>query len=289
MAKLAILFPGQGAQRPNMDTSAFDVYPEVIAGAEAIAGFSIRKFFSEASSERFRDTRFLQPALYTLNALQFRRHRDEAGGPITFLAGHSLGEFNALEAAGAFDFEAGLRLVKERASLMADSHGGGMAAVLGLGEEDVRRVIADNDLNDLSLANYNSDFQVVVSGPLNAVRDAQSVFYDNGAMNYVVLQVSGAFHSQMLGEAARKFGEHLKDFEFLAPKVPVISNTTARPHTSEGLRQSLAMHLTQPVLWKQSVLYMRAQGIDSFVEIGGSKILLDMVKNIAPDTEKMTP
>jgi [acyl-carrier-protein] S-malonyltransferase len=280
MSKRAFLFPGQGAQRPGMGTSVFDVYPESLASAEAIAGFSIRDFFLDCPAERFSDTRYVQPALYTVNALLYRRYVAENGVVPDFLAGHSLGEFNALQAAEVFDFETGLRLVKKRASLMSESHGGGMAAVLGLDAEEIAEIILDNGLADLSIANFNSDLQIVISGPIESIHLASDVFYDNYAVKYVVLNVSGAFHSPMLNAAATRFGEYLQGFSFAVPKIPVVSNKTASAHTVDSMAQNLGEHIKQAVMWRQSIRYMRRHGVVEFVEIGNRSLLLDMIKNV---------
>lgn len=281
MSTRAILFPGQGAQRPGMGASVFDIYPELLASAEAIVEFSIRDFFTGSPAERFGDTRYVQPALYIVNALLYRRYVDAGGMPPDFLAGHSLGEINALQAADVIDFEAGLRLVMKRASLMSESRGGGMAAVLGLNAEEVAEIINENNLGDLSIANFNSDLQVVISGPIEAIHLASDVFYDNYAANYVVLKVSGAFHCFMQDAAATKFGEYLQGFSFSAPKIPVVSNRTATHYTADSVAQNLAEHINNPVMWRQSIVYMRAYGVTEFVELGDSSLLSDMIKNIA--------
>ncbi|CNH10808.1 ACP S-malonyltransferase [Yersinia pekkanenii] len=276
----AILFPGQGAQCPGMGASLFDIYPKLLADAEEIAEFSIRDFFLNSPADRFSNTLYVQPALYTVNALYYRRYIDQCGALPRFLAGHSLGEFNALQAAGVFDFATGLLLVKKRALLMSESLGGGMAAVLGLNAEEVIQVIEENNLFDLTIANINSDLQMVISGPIESIKQAEEVFYDNYAIKYVVLRVSGAFHSTMLNSAAIKFSEYIQSFSFLPPQIPVIANRTACPYTLSSIIQNLSEHINQPVMWRQSVIYMRAQGVDRFIEMGDSSLLRDMVKNI---------
>ncbi|MFA3761708.1 ACP S-malonyltransferase [Yersinia sp. 2544 StPb PI] len=276
----AILFPGQGAQRPDMGAPIFDIYPKLVADAEEIAEFSIRDFFLDYPADRFSNTLYVQPALYTVNALYYRRYIDESGALPLFLAGHSLGEFNALHAAGVFDFETGLRLVKKRALLMSESQGGGMAAVLGLNAEEVAQILEENNLFDISIANINSDLQMVISGPIESIKQAEEIFYDNYAIKYVVLRVSGAFHSTMLNSAAIKFGEYIQDFSFSSPTISVISNRTACPYTVSSVIKNLSEHINKPVMWRQSVIYMRTHGVDRFTEMGGSSLLLDMVKNI---------
>lgn len=276
----AILFPGQGAQRADMGAPIFDIYTKLVAEAEEIAEFSIRDFFRDCPADRFSNTLYVQPALYTVNALYYRRYIDESGALPLFLAGHSLGEFNALHAAGVFDFETGLRLVKKRALLMSESQGGGMAAVLGLNAEEVVKILEENNLFDLTIANINSDLQMVISEPIESIKQAEEIFYDNYAIKYVVLRVSGAFHSTMLNTAAIKFSEYIQGFSFLPPQIPVIANRTACPYTLSSVIKNLSEHINRPVMWRQSVIYMRTHGVERFTEMGETSLLLDMVKNI---------
>jgi len=279
----AILFPGQGAQRRGMDVSVLETYSELLAIAEEISEFSIRDFFINCPPEQFSYTRYVQPALYTVNALYYRHYLEDGGTPPIFLAGHSLGEFNALQAAGVFDFETGLRLVNKRALLMSESQGGGMAAVMGLNVDEVRNVIKKNGHLGLSLANLNSDIQTVISGPIASIHLAENIFYDNDALNYVILKVSGAFHSPMLDIAAEKFYDYLQGFTFSPSKTPVIANGTARPYSHTSLVKNLANQMNNPIRWRESVIYIRQHGVSEFIEIGDSSILLDMIKNIEID------
>ncbi|MBC3215885.1 acyltransferase domain-containing protein [Serratia fonticola] len=277
----AILFPGQGAQRRGMDVSVLETYSELLTIAEEISGFSIRDFFIRCPPEQFSYTRYVQPALYTLNALYYRHYLESGGIPPIYLAGHSLGEFNALQAASVFDFEAGLRLVNKRALLMSESQGGGMAAVMGLNADEVFNVITKSGHLGLSLANLNSDIQTVISGPIASIHLAESIFYDNDALNYVILNVSGAFHSPMLDIAAEKFYDYVQGFSFSPPKIPVIANGTAKPYSHTSLAKNLANQINNPVRWRESVIYIRQHGVAEFIEIGDNcSILLDMIKNI---------
>ena len=264
-----------------MGAHVFDAYAACVATAESIVGFSIRDFFLDALPERFEDTRYVQPALYTVNALSYRRYIDEGGEPPMFLAGHSLGELNALQAAGVFDFETGLRLVQVRAQCMAECAGGGMAAVLGLTADEVADILAKDRFRDLTVANYNSDLQVVISGPIDLIRQAETTFYDSFAVKYVVLRVSGAFHTGLLDKAAMKFSRCLQELSFSAPSIPVVSNTWAAPYLSSSIARTLAEHIVRPVRWSESVVYMRTHGAGTFVEVGEGSTLLDMVKNVA--------
>jgi [acyl-carrier-protein] S-malonyltransferase len=276
----AILFPGQGAQRRGMDLSVLDTYSELLAIAEEISEFSIRDFFIRCPPEQFSDTRYVQPALYTLNALYYRHYLDNGGALPIYLAGHSLGEFNALQAAGVFDFETGLCLVNKRALLMSESQGGGMAAVMGLNADEVLNVITKNAHLGLFLANLNSDIQTVISGPIASIHLAEKIFYDNDALNYVMLKVSGAFHSPMLDIAAEKFYDYVQGFSFLSPQIPVLANGTAKPYSSTSVVEYLTNQMNNPVRWRESVIYICQHGVTEFIEIGNSCILLDMIKNI---------
>lgn len=280
----AVLFPGQGMQRRGMGVALFGAYAEFFDLAESIVGFSIRRFFLDAPAERFRDTRYVQPALYTVNALGYRRYLEEGRDPPAFLAGHSLGELNALQASGAFDFETGLRLVQKRAQLMATCAGGGMAAVLGLTAEEVLNVLAANRFNDLSIANDNSDLQVVIAGPLGDIREAEDVFYKSDAMKYVVLRVNGAFHTKYMASASDEFARYLRSISFSPPTVTVMSNTWSVPYDVSSIGSTLAEHIVRPVRWRQSVAYMRTKGVDDFIEVGDGSALLDMVRNSAGST-----
>lgn len=159
------VFPGQGSQSKGMGQGLFDKYPELTSKADKILGYSIKKLCLEDPDENLRYTQYTQPAIYTVNALMYLNKIAKTGEKPSFVVGHSLGEYNALYAAGVIDFETGLKIVKKRGELMSRAKGGGMAAVIGLREEEVRDVLKENGIESIDIANINSCSQIVISGP----------------------------------------------------------------------------------------------------------------------------
>lgn len=283
---LAFIFPGQGSQKAGMGSGLFDTVKEFRAverEVDDLLGYSIRKLCLENPENALRQTQFTQPALYVVNALHYYAARS-SGQRADFLAGHSLGEFNALLAAEAFDFLTGLRLVQKRGELMSQVHNGGMAAVVGLAPLEVMRVLRDSELCDVDVANYNSPAQTIVSGPRNAVEAAKSAFEEAGASLYVGLPVSAAFHSRYMKDAAQHFGAFLEGFRFAPLKVPVIANTTGLPYpmgaADDAIRLALTRQVTQPVLWSQTVRYLLDRGVEQFVELGPGQVLANLVRQV---------
>ncbi|MFD0395899.1 ACP S-malonyltransferase [Streptomyces nogalater] len=232
--RTAWLFPGQGAQRRGMGRDLFDRYPEAMAVADRILGFSVRELCLGDAGERLTDTRYLQPALFVVNELTRRAYAAREPAP-DFLAGHSLGEYNAL-LAGAFDFETGLALVARRGELMGRATGGAMTAVIGPGAARIAGLLAEAGLDDVDLANLNSAEQVVLSGPAESLRRAAETVTATGAGRCVPLRVSAAFHSRHMADAAREFAAFLDGFELRDPGRPVIANVTARPYRPGEVR-----------------------------------------------------
>lgn len=278
---VAVLFPGQGAQRKGMAGDLFDAFPGLVAEADEVLGYSIADLCRHDPRGELNQTRFTQPALFVANALHFLVWQREHGDVTpSYAVGHSLGEYNALWAAGAFDFATGLRMVRKRGELMAAAPDGAMAAVLGLDEDRVRAVLADHVLSGIDVANLNGPGQVVVSGPRQAVLDAKETFGAEGATGYQVLRVSGAFHSRQMAAAAREFGEFLRDLDLQAPRLPVIANTTGLPYPDGDIRPMLTGQLVGPVRWEQSVRYLLARGVAELTEIGPGTVLTKLVDRI---------
>lgn len=288
----AFLFPGQGAQRVGMGEGLFAAYPELTAQADGVLGYSVAELCLEGPLERLTETQFTQPALYVVGALQYLQ-RSQAGERPDYLLGHSVAEYVALFAAGAIDFEAGLRLVQKRGALMAEARGGGMAAVLGLDAEQVEAVLSRQGLTEVHAANLNTPRQIVVSGRREAVEAAEPLFLEAGATHYRVLQVSGAFHTPFMAPARAAFEDHLAGTEFRAPRIPVISNVTARPHVAERLRQRMAEQITAPVRWSESLRWLLAKGLSfqDFEELGpaGAAIVKPMVKRTEIEAGPLDP
>ena len=260
------LFPGQGAQRVGMGGRLFDEVEEFAAvesEVDELLGFSVRRLCSEGPQAKLSETQFTQPCLYVVNALHHYKALSTGWRP-QLLAGHSLGEYNALHAAGAFDFLTGLRLVKKRGELMGQARHGGMAAVLGLAPDRIGAVINDAGLDDLDVANFNSPTQTVVSGPSATIARAGQYFERAGAERYVPLSVSGAFHSRYMQPAADEYADFLAGFLFQNLAVPVLSNVTARPYKTDdagaNVSELLVKQITSPVRWSATVWYLVGRG-----------------------------
>ena len=278
MSKRAILFPGQGAQFRGMGKSLFPAYQDLSRRASEILGFSIQELCLEDADKRLHLTQFTQPALYVVNAMGYYNWLADNSSPPHFFAGHSLGEYNALLAAGVFDFETGLKLVKKRGELMGRPNGGGMAAVIGLHAQTVRQLLADNHLQDVDLANFNTPKQVVISGPTDSIAKAEKVLTKSDA-RCVILNVSAPFHSRYMRSSQKEFAAFLDGFAFNDPKVSVVANATARPYEAGKIARTLADQIGSPVLWTDSIRYLMGQTVTNCLEIGGT-ILTKMVDEI---------
>ncbi len=289
----AVVFPGQGAQAKGMGLGLFELFPEMVHIAERVLGYSIQKLCLEDQDGKLNQTQYTQPALFTVNALSYLQRAAETPEPPAFLAGHSLGEYNGLLAAGVFDFETGLQLVAKRAELMAQAQGGGMAAVVGLSEEQVRAVLSDASLADMELANLNTPSQFVVAGPRQSVEAAEPLFTKAGAALYRVLNVSGAFHTSYMAQARKAFETFLDSFHFAAPQVPVIANLTARPYDPDRIKETLAAQINSPVQWIDSVRYLMGKNVHEYVEVGPAQVLTKLIAAIrneaTPITEPAAP
>ncbi|HEU5108509.1 MAG TPA: ACP S-malonyltransferase, partial [Micromonosporaceae bacterium] len=269
--RTAWLFPGQGSQRAGMGAEEFDRFPQLCAQADDVLGYSVRELCL-TDAARLRQTRYAQPALYVVGALAYlARERD--GGRPDFLAGHSLGEYGALFAAGCVDFATGLRLVARRAELMEQAAGGAMAAVVGVDPDRLAALLAGEALAGLDVANYNSPDQVVVSGPQPAIRALTQAVRELGSGTCIALNVSVACHSRYMAPAAVAFGEALAGVRFAAPNIPLISNVTARPHRVESVAELLAAQIRRPVRWLDSMRYLIDEGVTGIEEIGPGDVL----------------
>lgn len=283
---IAFVFPGQGSQKRGMGQGLFDEvreYAAVERDVDAILGYSMRKLCLEDADNRLKDTQYTQPSLYVANALHYYKAVADGQRP-DYVAGHSLGEYNALLAAGVFDFLTGLRLVKKRGELMSQAKDGGMAAVIGLDADAIANVLRDNGLGGIDVANFNSPSQTVVSGPVDEIKRAGPLFEAAGARMCMPLPVSAAFHSRYMEDAAKRFAEFLAPMTFAAPKVPVIANVTAEPYpvedASEAVKALLVRQITHSVQWVRSVRYLDAQGVDQFAEMGPGNVLTRLVQQI---------
>jgi malonyl CoA-acyl carrier protein transacylase len=283
---VAFVFPGQGSQQRGMGQGLFDEvreYAEVEMEVDRIVGYSMRRLCLEDAENRLKETRYTQPSLYVVNALHYYKALSQGIRP-DYAAGHSLGEYNALLAAGVFDFLTGLQLVKKRGELMSQAKGGGMAAVIGLDATTATRIMQDNGLTGIDVANFNTPLQIVLSGPLEDLNRARPVFEKGGAQMYLPLQVSAAFHSRYVVAAASAFAQYLEPMAFSAPKIPVIANVNAAPYPSEhpsvAVKSLLVNQITRSVQWTQSIRYLLQQGEKQFKELGPGNVLTRLIQQI---------
>ncbi len=274
MSKTAWIFPGQGSQAVNMGADLFQLeslQPQ-LAQANDILGWSVADICQDPD-DKVSQTLYTQPCLYVVEALLAEQLMQQGQTP-DFVAGHSLGEYVALFAAGVFDFATGLQLVKRRAELMSTATDGAMAAVIGFQREELDAVIADTA--GVVLANDNNPMQVVISGTVEGV---DAVLAQVKSKRAVKLNVSGAFHSPLMADAAAQFQSILENAEFQSARIPVLSNVDPTPETDGAqLKQRLTQQMTGSVRWREISLQLADAGVERVVEVGPGNVLTGLVK-----------
>ena len=274
------LFPGQGSQRKGMGVEVFPKFPEETAAADAILGYSVAQQCTDDPGDKLSQTEYTQPLLFTVCALMYLDTVRETGNQPDLVAGHSVGEFAALFAAGVFDFATGLRLVQKRGELMSRAVGGGMAAVVGMTPEEIQGVLQAAGCTTIDVANLNSPKQSVISGLKDDVLAVQSAFEAAGAKKFVPLDVSGAFHSRYMRPSQSEFESFARTFTFAAPTIPVIANVTARPYEAPQIVDNMTRQITSPVRWVESMQYALQQPEPTFEEIGPGNVLTALLRQI---------
>jgi malonyl CoA-acyl carrier protein transacylase len=278
---IACLFPGQGSQSKGMGRDLFDRFADWSLEADAILGYSVRDLCLEDTDGRLGQTEFTQPALFVVNAMAWRARRESDRPAPAFVAGHSLGEYNALLAAEVFDFATGVRLVRERGRLMGEVRGAGMAAVMGLDPDRIRGVLGASDAGRaLDVANINSFDQTVIAGPKPALADIKPALETAGARAVIPLNVSAPFHSRYMQPVQEAFDRFLAPFTFRPPVIPVVSNLTAAPYGADSIRETLAGQIANSVRWLDSTVYLLRQGVTEFEETGPGSVLTKLVAQI---------
>ncbi|MEX3547629.1 MAG: ACP S-malonyltransferase [Burkholderia sp.] len=272
------MFPGQGSQAKGMGADLFASFPELTETADRILGYSIRELCLEDPQRQLGQTRYTQPALYVVSALSYRRCLHEHGAP-AYVLGHSLGEYNALEAADVIGFEDGLRLVRKRGELMSEAPPGAMAAVIGPDEAAIGALLARHGLEAIDIANLNGPSQTIISGMKEDIVRAAPLFEAEQA-RFVPLNTSGAFHSRYMAAARQAFSAYLGEFRFNKPRIPVISNVEAQPYALERTAELLAAQMTRPVQWTRSIHYLLALGQSEFLELGPGQVLTRLLVDI---------
>jgi [acyl-carrier-protein] S-malonyltransferase len=287
LVKKAYIFPGQGSQYVGMAKDLYDSYPnikELYRQANDIMGLDLAQISFEGPEDRLKQTQITQPAIFVHSMAVFEIIKDLFPAP-SAVAGHSLGEYSALVAAGSLNFADGLALVKIRGELMQKAgtdKPGTMGAIIGLGADEINEICHSlKPVGIVRAANFNSPGQIVISGDVNAVRQAMDVAKEKGAKRAVELVVSGAFHSPLMEGAAEGLAEALEKTEIKDARVPVYTNVQAKPASiSSEIRDFLLKQLTHPVRWEEIIINMSSDKIEEFYELGPGKVLSGLNKRI---------
>lgn len=287
------IFPGQGSQFTGMCHDLFIKYDNVkplFKRAETILGFDISKIMFEGTKEELTQTKVTQPAIF-IHSMAILKVLEDSFKP-DLVAGHSLGEFSSLVAAGVLNFEDGLRLVSIRAKAMqksCESTNGTMAAILGL-DNSIIEEICSNIEGTVVAANYNCPGQVVISGEVSAVKNACEKLSEAGARRALILPVGGAFHSELMKDAKDELSKAINETSFNSPICPIYQNVNGKPeHLVDNIKTNLISQLTSPVKWTQSVNKMIEDGCQDFIEIGPGKVLQGLIKKINRDANVSCP
>lgn len=289
---LAFVFPGQGSQAVGMlaDCAGNPLVQKTFAEASAVLGYDLWQLVANGPVEELNKTHRTQPALLTASVALYRLWLDQGGAQPSVLAGHSLGEYSALVCAGVISFADGVRLVEQRGLFMQEAVPlgvGGMAAILGLDDEQVRQICAEAAGDEVVAAvNFNSPGQVVIAGHATAVARASEACKAAGAKRALPLPVSAPSHCSLMKPAAERLAALLATIQLQTPAIPVINNVdVASQRDPEQIRDALVRQLYMPVRWTESVEKLAQQGVRQFVEVGPGKVLSGLIKRIAKESD----
>ncbi|OVE78123.1 [acyl-carrier-protein] S-malonyltransferase [bacterium F16] len=272
------MFPGQGSQKKGMGEDLFERFSELTAQADAILGYSIKTLCLEDPNEELNKTQFTQPALYIVGALSYLAKLEDEKVTPDYVIGHSLGEYPALFAAGAFDFATGLELVQKRGALMSQATGGGMAAILGLDGDATKAALDELGADTIDVANYNTPGQTVISGLKDDIDEIAPKLQEKGAKRAIVLNVSGAFHSRYMQAAADEFAEFIASKPLQSLKTPCLANCSGELYQSAKVAENLVRQITSSVLWIKTINFLKDKPGATFTEVGPGKVLTGMMR-----------
>lgn len=275
----AYVFPGQGSQKVGMGEELFNEFEDLCSVADSILGYSIKDLCLEDAEKNLNLTQFTQPALFIVNALSYYKKIKDGAPKPDFVAGHSLGEYNALLAAEAFDFETGVKLVQKRGALMSQAPEGAMAAVIGLSEEKIKDFLKANQLEAIDIANYNSPVQIVISGLKENIKKTRPIFKAE-KIKCIPLKVSAAFHSHYMKGPEKEFRDFIDGLNFSDLNTTVISNVEAKPYQSSTIKENLAKQISNSVRWTDTVRYIADKGDVEFEEVGPGTVLTGLIDKI---------
>ncbi len=288
MNKYAFIFPGQGTQKSGMGKDLYENFESakrVFDTADDVLGCGISELCFNGSDEDLMKTVNSQPAILTVSIAAYETFREMSEIIPSAVAGHSLGEYAALYAAGIVDLKTVLLLIKKRAEVMNEAalkSQGAMAAVLGLGSEIVMKLA--EDMNEVYVANFNSPEQVVITGNKQEIEKNIEKFKSAGAKRVILLAVSGAFHSPFMNSAGIEFKSYVNNFAFNNSNIPVYTNVDAKPSfNGDEIKAKLSKQISSSVMWTQTIENMKSRGINKFIEIGTGKVLAGLNKKISPE------
>ena len=288
--KIAFLFPGQGAQSVGMGKDLYETYgiaKNVYDTADKILGKSITTLCFEGPEEDLKQTVNTQPCIVTTSIAALEALKSELNIIPDYAAGHSLGEYCAMYAAGVMNLETTLKAIQKRADLMGSTKGGAMAAVLNAPEGSVEEALKEaSSVGYVDVANHNSPVQVVITGDEAAVSKAGEILLAKGARRVVPLAVSGAFHSKFMEKAGKEFEKFAADLELNDALLPVVTNVDAQPtKNASDFRAKMPKQIYSSVHWTQTIQKMTEDGVEIFIEIGPGKVLAGLNKKIAPEAK----
>ena len=293
MAKIAFVFPGQGAQSVGMGQDVFhakEASKRIFERADEVLGIKLTELIFNGPETELKLTYNTQPALLTASIALYEKAKELQIRP-DFVAGHSLGEYSALVAAGVMSFDDAVRMVRLRGEYMDEAvpaGQGAMAAVLGADRDKLRQLCEEisGTAGAVELANLNCPGQIVISGTKEGVSLAAERVKETGAKRAIPLEVSGPFHSSLMKPASEKLARSLAEVTMNPPQIPVVANVTAQAETDAGrIGELLVRQVYSPVLWEDSIAWMIEQGVDTFIEIGPGSVLSGLIKKISRDVQ----